>query len=608
MCGIVGYVGSRNVVDVLVHGLSRLEYRGYDSAGISVMEEGSVTSIKAKGRLSNLEEKLKNNTFSSPLGIGHTRWATHGAPSDENSHPHNSNNGRISVVHNGIIENYMELREKLKHHGYLFYSDTDTEVIPNLIDYYNEGDLLSAILKTAEDLKGSYALGIISAENPNQIMAIRKDSPLVIGLGENESFIASDVPAILSYTKEIIYLNDGELAVLNGENVTIYNAHGEKIEKESTLITWSAESAEKGGYDHFTLKEINEQPKALRDTMASRIIPGEKIKLDDIHITKEMLEGYTRIYIIACGTAYNAGLIGKVAMEKLAKIPVEVDIASEFRYREPLIDKNTLVITISQSGETADTLAVLRDAKRQGARVIAITNVVGSSISREAHDVFYTWAGPEIGVASTKAYLTMLVAIYAVGIHFAELLASQDQSFLEELKVEMLTLPDKVASILKDTAQIEAYAQKIHGEKDIFYLGRGLDYQIVIEASLKLKELSYIHSESYPGGELKHGSIALIEKDTNVITSITQSGLLEKMQSNLKEVTSRGAHVMAIAFEGNQDIKDYAHEIIFIPKTMDLLSPILAVVPTQLIAYHVAKFKGLDVDKPRNLAKSVTVE
>ncbi|NLB21530.1 MAG: glutamine--fructose-6-phosphate transaminase (isomerizing), partial [Clostridium sp.] len=398
MCGIVGYLGSRNVVNVLVGGLSRLEYRGYDSAGISLIEDGFVTCIKAKGRLFNLEEKLMNNTLSSRLGIGHTRWATHGAPSDENSHPHNSNNGKISVVHNGIIENYMELREKLKEQGYLFYSDTVTEVIPNLIDFYNEGDLLSAIRKTIKDLKGSYALGIISTENPNQIVAIRKDSPLVIGLGENESFIASDVPAILSYTKEIIYLDDGELAVLSGETVTIYNVQGNNIEKESTLITWTAESAEKGGYDHFTLKEINEQPKALRDTMVSRIIPGEKIKLDDIHITKEMLESYTRIYVIACGTAYNAGLIGKVAIEKLAKIPVEVDIASEFRYREPLIDKNTLLITISQSGETADTLAVLRDAKRQGARVITITNVVGSSISREAHDVFYTWAGPEIGV------------------------------------------------------------------------------------------------------------------------------------------------------------------------------------------------------------------
>ncbi len=608
MCGIVGYVGNRDVVEVLIGGLSRLEYRGYDSAGISLIENGQLTSVKAKGRLINLEEKLKNQTMSSHLGIGHTRWATHGAPSDENSHPHNSNNGKISVVHNGIIENYMELREKLKKEGYLFYSDTDTEVIPNLIDFYYEDDLLSAIRKTIGELEGSYALGILSTENPDQIVAIRKDSPLVIGVGEDECFIASDVPAILSYTKEIIYLNDGELAVLSGKNVTIFDINANEIQKVSTLITWNAESAEKGGYAHFTLKEINEQPKALKDTMTSRIIPGEKIKFDDIHISKEMLKSYSRIYIVACGTAYNAGLIGKVAIEKLSKIPVEVDIASEFRYREPLIDGNTLLITISQSGETADTLAVLRDAKKRGARVIAITNVVGSSISREADDVFYTWAGPEIGVASTKAYLTMLVAVYAVGIHFAELLSTEDPDYLEELKVEMLTLPGKVAEILKDTQTIETYAEKIHLDKDIFYLGRGLDYQIVVEGSLKLKELSYIHSEAYPGGELKHGSIALIEKGINVITSLTQSHLMEKMQSNLKEVTSRGAHVMAIAFEGNEKIKDYANEIIFIPKTMDLLAPILAVVPTQLIAYHVALGKGLDVDKPRNLAKSVTVE
>lgn len=608
MCGIVGYVGNRNVVDVLVGGLSRLEYRGYDSAGVSLLEGGQILSVKAKGRLINLEEKLQHNTMSSHLGIGHTRWATHGAPSDENSHPHNSNNREISVVHNGIIENYMELKDKLKNQGYVFYSDTDTEVIPNLIDYYHDGDLLQAIRKTVKDLKGSYALGIISSRNPNQIIAIRKDSPLVIGLGENESFIASDVPAILNYTKEIIYLDNGELAILDGSNVTLYNENGEKINKDSTMITWTAESAEKGGYAHFTLKEINEQPKALKDTMTSRIIPGEKIKLDDIHITKDMLKSYSRIYIIACGTAYNAGLIGKVAIEKLAKIPVEVDIASEFRYREPLIDENTLLITISQSGETADTLAVLRDAKQQGARVIAITNVVGSSISREAHDVFYTWAGPEIGVASTKAYLTMLVAIYAVGIHFAELLSTQDQDHLESLKQELLTLPDKVAIMLKDTTQIETYAKNIKDEKDVFYLGRGLDYQIVVEGSLKLKELSYVHSEAYPGGELKHGSIALIEEGINVIASLTQSTLLEKMQSNLKEVTSRGAHVMAITFEDNKDIYDYAHEAIFIPKTIDLLAPILAVVPTQLIAYHVALSKGLDVDKPRNLAKSVTVE
>ncbi len=608
MCGIVGYLGNRDVVEVLISGLSRLEYRGYDSAGISIMEDGNVSIVKAQGKLRNLEEKLIDTKLKGQMGIGHTRWATHGAPSDENSHPHNSNNNKISVVHNGIIENYMELKDKLIKLGYEFLSDTDTEVIPNLIDFHYNGDLLEAVRETAKELRGSYALGVMSIDEPDKIVATRKDSPLVVGLGDHEFFIASDVPAVLNYTKEFVYLKDGEYAVLTKNDISFYTNSGDKVERESTEITWSAESAEKGGYAHFTIKEIYEQPKALKDTMTSRIIPGEKIRLDDIHISKEMLMNYSRIYIVACGTAYNAGLIGKVAIESLSRIPVEVDVASEFRYRDPIIDNKTLLITISQSGETADTLAVLRESQNKGARVIAITNVVGSSISREADDVFYTWAGPEIGVASTKAYLTMLVAVYTIAIQFAELLGTQETSYLEEIKKEMLTLPDKVARILEDTSKIEHFADKIHEEKDVFFLGRGLDYQIAVEASLKLKELSYIHSEAYPGGELKHGSIALIEDGITVITSLTQRDLFEKMQSNIKEVVSRGAKIMAITYEDNIEVEKYSDEVIYIPNTMDIIAPILAVVPTQLLAYYVSLYKGLDVDKPRNLAKSVTVE
>lgn len=608
MCGIVGYLGHRNVVEVLISGLSRLEYRGYDSAGISVMQNDEIVSVKAQGRLKNLEAKVEGRHLDAHLGIGHTRWATHGAPSDVNSHPHNSNDGKISVVHNGIIENYMELKEMLQEKGYAFLSDTDTEVIPNLLHLNYEGDLLEAVKKTVKQLKGSYALGVVCAEEPEKIVATRKDSPLVVGLGEGEYFIASDVPAILNYTREIIYLNDGEFAVLEGPALQLFSAEGLSVERPTTTITWNAESAEKGGYAHFTLKEIYEQPKALRDTMTSRIVPGQPIKLDDIHITREMLLHYSRIYIVACGTAYNAGLIGKVAMENLSRIPVEVDVASEFRYRNPLIDNRTLVITISQSGETADTLAVLRDAQTKGARVIAITNVVGSSISREADDVFYTWAGPEIGVASTKAYLTMLVALYAIGIHFAELLDTKTAEEFDAIKKELLTLPEKVAEILAHVEKVKDFAQRIHGEKDVFFLGRGLDYQIAVEASLKLKELSYIHSEAYAGGELKHGSIALIEDGISVIAPITQRDLTEKMQSNIKEVVSRGAKVMAVTYAENEDVAKYADEVIYIPSTLDLIAPILAVVPLQLLAYYVALYKGLDVDKPRNLAKSVTVE
>ncbi|MBP1919494.1 glutamine--fructose-6-phosphate transaminase (isomerizing) [Youngiibacter multivorans] len=608
MCGIVGYLGGKDATDVLVHGLSKLEYRGYDSAGIAVPEDGKITIVKTKGRLKNLAEKLETEPAHGHLGIGHTRWATHGEPSDVNSHPHCSNNDRISVVHNGIIENYMEIKSWLADKGYTFLSETDTEVIPNLVDHYFDGCLLEAVINATQRLKGSYALGVISLDDPDKIIAVRKDSPLIIGLGENESFIASDVPAILNYTREVVYLDDMEFAEITGSGIKYYNANLEPVEKSATTITWNADSAEKGGFDHFTIKEIHEQPKALRDTMTSRIVAGQKVKLDDITITKEMLESYSRIYIVACGTAYNAGVVGKTAIESLAKIPVEVDVASEFRYRDPIIDSRTLLIVISQSGETADTLAVLRDSKKKGARVIAITNVVGSSVAREATDVFYTWAGPEIGVASTKAYLTMLIAVYTIALHFAELLGTMTDEETDVIKKEMLLLPDKVSKVIEQKENIQKFALKIHGEKDVFFIGRGLDYAVAIEAALKLKELTYIHADAYPGGELKHGPIALIEKNTSVLASLTQRSLMDKMHSNLKEVTSRGAKVMVVTYESNKTVDSFVDTAVHIPETIDLLAPVLAVVPMQLLSYYVCSFKGLDVDKPRNLAKSVTVE
>lgn len=610
MCGIVGYLGPKSAQEVLISGLSKLEYRGYDSAGIAVICDDVLHITKAKGKLVNLSEKLEKSPLNGNIGIGHTRWATHGEPSDLNSHPHTSFNDNVSVVHNGIIENYIELKEMLIEKGYTFKSDTDTEVIPNLINYYNtEGDLLKAVMKAVSKLRGSFALGVISNEEKDRIIAVRKDSPLIVGLGENEVFIASDVPAILNYTREVVYLNDLEFVEIKDGKAKFFNTDSEEIKKEVTTITWSADAAEKGGFEHFTIKEIHEQPKALKDTMTGRVVLGEKIKLDDIKITKEDLERTNRVYIVACGTAYHAGLVGKHAIEKLARIPVEVEVASEFRYKNPIIDEKSLVIVISQSGETADTLAVLRDSKQKGARVIAITNVVGSSVAREATDVFYTWAGPEIGVASTKAYLTQLIAMYTLALHFVELKGSLNEREIEDIKKEMLSLPEKVEEVLKTTEQIQKYASLVYAERDMYFLGRGLDYAVAIEASLKLKELSYIHSDAYAGGELKHGPIALIENNTKVVTSLTQDDLVEKMVSNLKEVITRGAKVMAITTEKNKKIVEkVAETTIVIPNTNNLIAPVIAIVPLQLLAYYVCSLKGLDVDKPRNLAKSVTVE
>ncbi len=608
MCGIVGYVGKKKASDFLIEGLSKLEYRGYDSAGIAVINNGKVEIRKHKGRLSNLVEELSNNSAEGTIGIGHTRWATHGEPSDVNSHPHQTSKGDITVVHNGIIENYSELTQWLKSEGYEFKSATDTEVIPNLIHYYYNGNLFEAVVKATEKLEGSYALGVVSGQEPDKIVAVRKDSPLIVGIGQGETFIASDIPAVLNYTRDIYLLEDNEFVVLTNEGVEVFESNGDKINKEIYKVTWNEDAAEKGGYDSFMLKEIHEQPKAIKDTMAGRVALNEKVNLGDFKLTSEELENMDRIYIVACGTAYNAGLMGKVAIEDLARIPVEVAIASEFRYRNPIVTNKTLIVTLSQSGETADTLAVLRDVKKIGAKTLAITNVVGSSISREADSVIYTMAGPEIAVASTKAYTTQAVVMNLLGMYLADLkglLKSEEEA---EIKNALLELPSKVEEVLNQKAQIAKIAKLISQEKDLFYLGRDVDYALAIEGALKIKEIAYIHSEAYAGGELKHGTIALIEPGTKIIALLTQSNLKDKMISNIREVKSRGAEIIGIAYENQEVDLSVFDEIIRIPQISTRIAPILGAVVLQLLAYYVATERGCDIDKPRNLAKSVTVE
>ena len=607
MCGIVGYIGYKQASNILVEGLKKLEYRGYDSAGVAILND-KIEVRKFKGRLINLEESLKTNPIEGTIGIGHTRWATHGEPSDVNAHPHSNENITLSVVHNGIIENYLKLKEWLISKGYNFYSETDTEVIPNLIDYYYNGDLLEAVINATEKLEGSFAIGVISNNEPDKLIAVKKDSPLIIGIGRNEYFIASDIPAVLSHTKDVYLLNDNEFVTLSKDGIDIRTRNKEIIKKEIFHVTWDVNAAEKCGYEDFMLKEIHEQPKAVRDTLAGKIALNKEISFDNIKFTKNELDNFDKIYIVACGTAYNAGLVGKHAIEKLANIPVETDIASEFRYRDPMITDKTLVIVVSQSGETADTLAVLRAAKKQGAKVLAITNVVGSSIAREADDVFYTLAGPEIAVASTKAYTTQLTAFYILALHFAEVKGTLDPVEIESIKQDLIAIPNKIDELLKNKDNIKKYASYHFNQKDLFFLGRGLDFAVALEGSLKLKEISYIHSEAYAGGELKHGPIALIEKGTSVITLLTQERLKDKMLSNVKEVTTRGGNILAIVNDGDKSAKSITDDVIFIPKTIDLLTPLLSVIPLQLLAYYIAKLKDCDVDKPRNLAKSVTVE
>ena len=608
MCGIVGYLGSGKATSFLINGLSKLEYRGYDSAGVAVVNNGNIEVRKFKGRLANLAENIKEHPVEGSMGIGHTRWATHGAPSDVNSHPHLNSKETIAVVQNGIIENYLPLRNWLKGEGYTFKSETDTEVIPNLIDYYYEGDLFKAVTKALKKLEGSYALGVVYKNEPDKLIAVRKECPLIVGLGKGESFIASDIPAVLSYTRDVYLLEDHEIAVLDKNGVKLYTTDGDEITKDIYHVTWSEDAAEKGGFEDFMLKEIHEQPKAIRDTMAGRISMEKSMILDDLKITKEDLENTDRVFIVACGTAYHAGLVGKNVIESLARIPVEVDIASEFRYRNPLVTDKSLVIVVSQSGETADTLAALRNCKTIGATIVALTNVVGSSVSREADHVLYTLAGPEISVASTKAYTTQIIGMYMIAMTFAKILGKLKSDRLDKLKEELLDLPGKVELVLEDKEKIKAIAEKMYKEDDMFYLGRGIDYAVALEGSLKLKEISYIHSEAYAGGELKHGPIALIEDGTEVITLLTQEALKEKMVSNVVEIKARGAKVTGICYEGTKGLEEVLDEIIYIPRTLDMFAPVLSVAVLQLFSYYVAKAKGCDIDKPRNLAKSVTVE
>ncbi|EGT3749210.1 TPA: glutamine--fructose-6-phosphate transaminase (isomerizing) [Clostridioides difficile] len=610
MCGIVGYLGSRKAAEVIVEGLSKLEYRGYDSAGVAVnsSNEKELNIRKFKGRLSVLAEDLEKNPIDGNLGIGHTRWATHGEPSDVNSHPHFNQAKTIAVVHNGIIENYMEIKEELISEGVKFESQTDTEVIAHLVDKYYEGNLLDAVYKTISKLRGAYALGVICKEHGNELVAVRKDSPLVVGVGEGENFIASDIPALLKYTRDVYFLENGEVVHLKDENVTVYDSNRNLVEKEVFHVTWDVEAASKGGYDYFMSKEIHEQPTGVRETLERRLDDNGNIILDSINISKEDLEKINKVYIVACGTAYNAGLLGKYAIEKFVNIPVITDIASEFRYSDPFVDENSLVILVSQSGETADTLAVLRDSKAKGARILSITNVVGSSIARESDDVFYTWAGPEVAVASTKAYTTQITSLYMIALDFAIKKGTITREFYDSMISKMKEIPSKIQEILDNEEYIKEVAKTVVSSEHAFYLGRGIDYSLAMEGSLKLKEISYIHAEAFAAGELKHGTIALIEKGTPVIAIATQEKLFEKMVSNMEEVRARGAYVVAIAQSHNKDVEKAADKIIYIQNSDDILSPILAVVPMQLLAYHVSVLRGCDVDKPRNLAKSVTVE
>lgn len=612
MCGIIGYIGDKKATPVLINGLLCLEYRGYDSAGIAVIEDGKITVMKDKGRVANLEAIDGINDLKSTIGIAHTRWATHGKPAKENAHPHLDNSGEFAVVHNGIIENYQELREFLLSKGYHFLSQTDTEMIPNLIHYYytngiNDDDkFLRAVKSAVDDLKGSYALEIISSLHPDRVIVVRKDSPLVLGKGKCENFIASDIPAALKYTKEFYLLDDQEYAVVYKDHIDFYDNSLTSHSKAIKNIEWDATAAEKNGYEDYMLKEIFEQPTAIRETIGSRFKLGEKCSFDDIDISKEYLEKINKIYIVACGTAMHAGLVGKNAIEKLCKIPTVVDIASEFRYRDPIIDDKTLCIYISQSGETADTIAALKLAKAKGAKTLAVSNVIGSSITREADYTIYTHAGPEIAVASTKAYTSQVVLMVILAVYFAEVLGSCDENYIEELKSDILDLPAKVETILDEINTVKEFANKVYTEHDMYFLGRGTDYNVAMEGSLKLKEISYIHSEAYASGELKHGPIALIENGVTVISILTNPDLVEKSISNIQEVITRGAKTLVIT---NQKLPNNSFNyIINIPDTNSLISPILSVIPLQLLAYYIAKNKGLDVDKPRNLAKSVTVE
>ncbi|GEA14134.1 glutamine--fructose-6-phosphate aminotransferase [isomerizing] [Moorella sp. E308F] len=606
MCGIVGYLGPRPAVPILVQGLERLEYRGYDSAGIAVLNGGGLVVEKSAGKLQVLKSRLNGNLNGARVGIGHTRWATHGRPSDVNAHPHLDCTGKFAVVHNGIIENYQELREELTAAGHRFISETDTEVLAHLVEQFYEGDLLQAVLKMLPNLRGSYALAVASAYHPQELVGVRQDSPLIIGLSNGETYLASDIPALLPYTRDTYILENGEVAWIRPEGVNVYDAQGTKRAKEVFHVAWDLQAAEKGGYAHFMLKEIHEQPRALRDTLAGRLQGDGRVRLEGTNFTPEEAAALEKVAIIACGTAHYAGMVGRYIFEKLLRLPVEDDVASEFRYREPVLNERTLGLVISQSGETADTLASLREAKKAGAPVLAITNVVGSSVAREADHIIYTWAGPEIAVASTKAYLTQVGALYLLALYLGERRGAAP--WAPGLARGLKELPGRVEEVLKLEPRIRELAGRMAAHEHAFFIGRGLDYPVSLEGALKLKEISYLHAEAYAAGELKHGTLALIEEGTPVVALATQAELLEKMLSNIKEVKARGAWVLALTQEGNTAVAAEADAVLYLPPVPSLLAPVVTVVPLQLLAYYTAVARGCDVDKPRNLAKSVTVE
>ena len=608
MCGIVGYIGNEQAAPILLDGLAKLEYRGYDSAGLAVYDGENIEIVKAKGRLQALRDLTGDGKgMTGTLGIGHTRWATHGEPTVSNAHPHFNKDKTITVVHNGIIENYQPLKEKMISKGYTFVSETDTEVVAHLLDYYYEGNPLQAIAKVMHRVQGSYAFGIIFKDFPDKMYAVRKDSPLIVGASEEGNFIASDVPAILKYTREVYFIENREICELSRSGILFYNEDLETIQKETKTIEWDIEAAEKGGYEHFMLKEIYEQPKAVLDTISPRI-KEDRIVIDELNMSEDEIKALKRIYIIGCGSAYHVGVTGKYIIEKLTRIPVEVDLASEFRYRDPILEKDSMVIIISQSGETADSLAALRKAQEMGVKVLGVVNVVGSTIAREADNVLYTWAGPEISVATTKAYSTQLSALYLLAILFGEVRQTISSEEYKELLAELKSLPDKIQEILGDKERIQWFASKYANAKDVFFLGRGVDYATSLEGSLKLKEISYIHSEAYAAGELKHGTISLIEDGILTVAVVTQPDLYEKMISNIVEVRTRGGYIFTLTNKGNCVMEDTSDFTVYIPKTHPCFAPSLAVIPLQLFGYYVSVAKGLDVDKPRNLAKSVTVE
>ncbi len=608
MCGIVGYIGKRQAAPILLEGLAKLEYRGYDSAGIAVYHEGRIDMVKAKGRLKVLTELTHDGrTLEGTVGIGHTRWATHGSPSDKNAHPHINKEESIVVVHNGIIENYLKLKKKLMKRGYEFLSDTDTEVVVHLLDYYYHGNALQAITKVMHRVEGSYALGIIFKDHPGELYAVRKDSPLIVGSTQDGNIIASDVPAVLKYTRDVYFIQNEEIVCMTEDSMEFFNVDEEPIEKESVKIEWDVNAAEKNGYEHFMLKEMYEQPKAITDTFSPRIKDGQ-IVIEELNMSDDEIRNIKKLMIVACGSAYHAGMTGKYIFEGLARIPVEVDLASEFRYRDPILEEGTLVVVITQSGETADTLAALREAKKRGAKVLGIVNVIGSSIAREADNVMYTWAGPEIAVATTKAYSTQLVALYLLAMKFACAKGRLSEDELSEMLEDLRALPAQVELLLNNKDRIQKFANRYLAARDIFFIGRGIDYAISLEGSLKLKEISYIHSEAYAAGELKHGTISLIEEGTLVVSVLTQKELYQKIQSNMEEVRTRGAFVMAVTMEGNTAVERATDYVVYIPETNKYFANSLAIIPLQLFGYYIAVGRGCDIDKPRNLAKSVTVE